>query len=544
MTQFTQRRKRTRDGEKGWRKLGLVGLALVLIFVCQFAMLGYFNLTQMRNHVGYDSSWNFLRASLVWNEKTLISPAWSETTNLHLDTPLSVATLLYGLTGNLLLSFGMADLLMVMLLLLFVWKILSMLNVKFNAKMIALNLIICPYMSTGYSQFNDLGYFSNILSGASYYSIRVLFVLMIIYEFLKIVRDRKIGLFGYILWPVCLVSGLSTGIYLMIIMLIPYLVYELEMAVIRNDWRQLIRKESIYAVICCAFVLAGKALAMTLLHFEAMDSSRSWTSLENLWTNFGAVFQGLMKLLQVLPVTGNTHAIMSVTGVLRCFILAIFAILMTAVVSIARRTLKKTGEIDGNRLFLINIVLCNVLVFGLFNVRYGASIFEERYLVTTFFVIVLIAALFFDGLDSRKLISTMLCLCMTGSILMVDVHSDFNYLRTTNDEWQMDEIQALAEAEDAGIVYFWGDDLTVVGRAMRPCDLNRIYKELPNEGGWFIHWGDYTTYDNPEDYNGTTMLICPREGDLVPERVLAEYTLLKELDQVTVYVSDHNPKQF
>ena len=71
MTQFTQRGKRARAGEKGWRKLGVVGLVLVLIFVCQFAMLGYFNLTQMRNHVGYDSSWNFLRSALMWDEKAL-----------------------------------------------------------------------------------------------------------------------------------------------------------------------------------------------------------------------------------------------------------------------------------------------------------------------------------------------------------------------------------------------------------------------------------------------------------------------------------------
>ena len=114
----------------------------------------------------------------------------------------------------------------------------------------------------------------------------------------------------------------------------------------------------------------------------------------------------------------------------------------------------------------------------------------------------------------------------------------------TNDEWQMDEIQALAESQDAGVVYFWGDDLTVIGRALRPCDLNRIYKELPDTGGFFIHWGDYTTYDRQEEYSGPTLLVCPRDQHLVPERILTEYTLLAELDQVEVYGSDHNPPLF
>ena len=544
MAQFQSKAVRARTEGVGKKRPDAVAVLLLIVFVFQFGVLCYFNFAQMRNHVGYDSSWNFLRSALMWEEKALFSPGWSETTDLSLDNLLPIASLLYGLTGDILLSFGIANMMMVGLLLFFVWKILDRLNVRFNAKMIAFNLIICPYLTTGYSQFNDLGYFSNVLSSVSYYSMKVLFVLMIIYEFIRIVQERKIGVAGWILWPVCLLSGFSSGVYLIVILFLPYLVYELEMAAIRNDWKQLIRKESIFAFVCCVFVLAGKALAMRLIDFVALDSSRAWTPLVSLWENFGSVIQGLMKLLQVLPVTETDKVVMSVSGVLRIFILAVFAIIVIGMVSVIRRTLKNLSEENGILLFLVNIVLVNFLVFGLFNVRYGASIFEERYLITTFFVIILMVALFFDGLDGRKVISVMLTLCMTGSIFLVDVHSDINYLRDTNDEWQMDEIQALAESQDAGIVYFWGDDLAVIGRSMRACDLNRIYKELPDSGRWYIHWGDYTTYDRNEDYSGTTMLVCPREKQLVPERVLAEYTLMAELNQVKVYVSDHNPRLF
>ena len=534
---------RTRTGRNKWSKAEYYfGIALAVLFVCQFAVLCYFNCTQIRRHVGYDSSWNILRAALVWDEKTLISPAWSETTNLHLDTPLPAASLLYGLTGNALLSFGMADTLAVVLLVFFMWMILVRLKVRFGARMIALNMLICPYMTTGFTQYNDLGYFSCVLSGASYYSIRSLFVLMILYEFIKIIQDRKIGIFGWFIWPVCLLSGFSTGIYLMIIMLIPCLAYEMELAAIRNRWKQLLSRESLFIYVCCAFVMAGKVLAMSVIHFEAMDSSRGWTSLENLWKNAGAVIQGLMKLLQVLP--ESVHTVMSATGVLRIFALAIFAVTVAAVMTVARRTKKDVTGYDGAGLLLLNIVFLNLLIFGLFNVQYGAFIFEERYLTTTLIIMMIVVAVFFDGLDSCRVLTGMLSLTMAGSLLFVDAHSDVNYLRMTNDEWQMDEIQAQAEAKEAGVVYFWGDDLTVIGRALRPCDLNRIYKELPDEGGFFIHWGDYTTYDRQEEYSGPTLLVCPRDQQLVPERVLAEYSLLVELDQVNVYGSDHNPPLF
>ncbi len=185
-------------GEKN-RRITAVGWALLAVFVLQFAVICYFNFTQMRNHVGFDSSWNFLRAALMWDEKALYSPEWSETTDLSLDNLLPAASLLYGITGDILLSFGITNILMVLLLLFFMWKISDRLEVGFTAKMIAVNLVICPYMTTGFSRINDLGYFSNILSGASYYSTKVLFVLMIIYEFLKITgrENRRVRMAAF-----------------------------------------------------------------------------------------------------------------------------------------------------------------------------------------------------------------------------------------------------------------------------------------------------------------------------------------------------------
>ena len=530
-------------GDRRKKKLSAVTWLLIVIFVCQFAMLCYFNLTQMRNHTGYDSSWNYLRAALMWDEKAFFSPNWDETTDLSLDNLLPFASLLYGLSGNILLSFGIVNQLMVVVLLAFVWKILARLNVRTTGRFIAWNLVICPYLTSGFSRNNDLGYFSCVLSNASYYSMRVLFVLMIIYAFLNMTQKGKWGAVGWLLFPACLLSGCSSGVYLIVIAFVPYLAYEIEMAMIRNDWKQLIRRESLFAYACCVLVVVGKILALTVIRFEAMDSTRSWTTLEKLWTNIGAVAQGLMKLMKALPVTGDHH-VMSTTGLLRMFALGLFIMMMIALVTVCRRTVKNLKEQDGSALFLINLVLVNFLVFALFDVQYGASFFEERYLVTTFFALALVAALFFDGLDESKVSTGMLTLFMAVSILMVDGHSDVNYLTTTNDEWQIDEIQSLAESQQAGIVYFWGDDLTVVSRAMRACDTNRIYKALPDSGGWYIHWGDYTTYDENEDFTGPTMLVFDREKQLVPEHILAEFTPLMELDSVSVYASDHNPRLF
>ena len=49
---------------------------------------------------------------------------------------------------------------------------------------------------------------------------------------------------------------------------------------------------------------------------------------------------------------------------------------------------------EATMLFL-NIILLNFVFMSMFNVSYGALVFEERYLITTFFMAVLLVGLFF-----------------------------------------------------------------------------------------------------------------------------------------------------
>ena len=192
------------SGERLPGKIGALGIILVLIFVFQFSMLSYFNFTQLANHMGYDSSWVYLRSMLMWKEKAVTFHNWHESTNLQIDTHMLPVSLLYGLTGDIWLASGIGNTLMVILLLLFVWKILTRLKVKFSAKMVALNLVICPFLTNGFNVYNDIGYFSCVLSGAAHYCLRTLVSLMMIYEFLKIVQDREMGFLPWIIWPLCI----------------------------------------------------------------------------------------------------------------------------------------------------------------------------------------------------------------------------------------------------------------------------------------------------------------------------------------------------
>ena len=79
--------------------------------------------------------------------------------------------------------------------------------------MVALNLMICPYLSTESYVFNDLGYFSNVLSGVSFYSLQMLVVLLIIPAFLILVKKQNSEFLSWIFWPRCGLYSFTSGVF-------------------------------------------------------------------------------------------------------------------------------------------------------------------------------------------------------------------------------------------------------------------------------------------------------------------------------------------
>lgn len=519
-----------------------IEVILLLVLLVQFLITIYFNLMLLENHMGHDSSWSYLKAALMWNEKTITSDMWVEQTNIFLDSSMPLASFIYGLTGMLLPSYGLANIIILMLILICIDGIMRKMNIELKGRLFALNLIICPYLTNGFNCRNDLGYFNDLISGPAFYSLRALIVLLIIREFIFIKNKGKIGLLGIITFFLCALSGASSGIFIIIMILLPYLLYQIECMLIENNVKILLKREAVYGYLCCISVFLGKYFAANILKIEAIDETRTWTPLSKLWTNIGAVFQGFMKLLNVLPVEETNVAILTDEGIYRLFPLAIFIVVILSFVYAGRKIAKDIKTEEGIIQFIINIVACNFIIFSLFNARYGAKIFEERYLICTFMAIVLLVAYYIQNLKVNHIYSTLICIVLLVSLIGNNYVSDKKYIETTNESWQMDEIYQIVSEGDAELIYFWGNSpFLPLARSMRVYDLERVYKLIMDNGKGYYHWGDYKYYDNNEDYKGTTYLVVDKANSDVPEHILCQYELVKELNYVLIYRSESNP---
>lgn len=521
------------------RKIEPFELCLFIIFALQLLISIYFNVALLCNHMTYDSSWSYLKAELMWKEKALFSDIWSDQTNVFLDSSMLLASLLYGITGKLFLSYGISNCIVLLGSIWCMAGIIKDLGMRRDIQLICVNLLLCPYLINGFDISNDLGYFNCFISGPAFYGVRVLLFLMTVRVIINLQKGNRKYYLAIFTFPLYILTGLSSGMFMTIILLLPCIVYFIENVFIDNKLSELMRPEAVYVYLCLFFSFLGKMIGERLLNISAIDVSRTWISIEKIWKNIGAVIQGMMSLLGTLPVFDIGIPILSKEGVCRLFSIVVFAVVVISFIFGISSCLKNFQKADRNLLFLCSIAVCNFIMFSLFNVAYGSPIFEDRYLICTYMVLILLIGFFLTNLDKKKIFS----LCLEGALIIgilgINVVSDYKYVETTNEFMKMDEVKRIVETTDAKLIYCWGNALNLFERNMRVYDLSRVYKSISDDGG-YMHWGDYLYYENAGEYTGPVIMITAASDSTIPESVLEQYTLIGNTDLLNIYYCQSN----
>ena len=234
-------------------------------------------------------------------------------------------------------------------------------------------------------------------------------------------------------------------------------------------------------------------------------------------------------MLNVLPpyVDSNVE-IISKKGIITIF--SIF-ILVVVVIALAYRfnQIHRTTDKEDLLELAFTIVCVNFIIFSLYKVGYGNHIFEERYLISTYLFVILIVGAYISRLNIAQVFSKMVILILLLGVIGTNNFSDYIYLNSTNDSWNMEIIKETAEENSTDLIYFGGKEINGAGRAIRAYDLEHIYKQI-NEDGKYVHFGDYLDYENNSDYNGATSLVVNKNDNCVPEEIMNQYTLEKVLD--------------
>lgn len=509
-------------------------LLYVFVFGLLFLQIGiiiFFNLTQLKNHIGFDTSTYYYTAINMWEQKTVFLKNWNYQTTLNIDSSAPLAAIFYGIFGNIFFAYGLANSIIILLILFAFKKLLDCFDISILSQAVCLNLILVLHFGSSYSNVNSLVYGDVLFLNNAAYNVKTLLSIMIVFCVLELTKEKKNIPILIVTALLAFISGLSSGLWICVTIIAPILLLYFIKSFAENKWKELLtNKPFLFLIGITVISLIGKVIASRVLHYESKDSSMTLIQLEILWKNLGSLLLGYFDLLSAYPAYTEIQAV-SFTGI-SYLINLLFAVLsLIAVVYV----IKKKDFIKNEKMqVLVAIFLGDLLIFSLLNVTYGSAFFETRYLIVPYFFALVFFGKFYDAFFLK--INEFLVIILTvGMLFITNFISNRAYYTNKNNYDELYSISEDLKMYDTPAVYVYGEVANIDARNLRVIDTTKIYKYVFE--GSVYHWGDTTLYDDGNGLNEILVLVNKSSLDALPatiktvidkqEQVFENYVLLR-----------------
>lgn len=509
---------------------------LYTILVIQVFFLIYANFKYMKHMVDYDSSTALEHAIQMWEQKKLFISNWGYQTTLELDSTVGIVALIYGITKNIFLSQAIGNTLLILSYYYIIRKIAKSLEASDTAFCISAMLLFLPYT------LGQLGYLPMLFSGPAFYSVRGLIVLIMLSILLDIDKNVKnciprMVFIGISTW----LCGISSGIYVAMCYLFPFLVFELIKIVFDGDIKQFCNRRImviIFAMVAMFFgVVCGKILNVQV---NGNISSKILCNNKNWIDNIQSCFVGIFELFGGVALEDNVK-LFSIEGI---HILLKFAIVCIFIFSIieAVRYCKKNKHIELIDGYVFSMIFVNMTVLCLLYTKYGSGTFEYRYHLIPMMLVIIQIMPQIDRIlhNENKLLKTtilgLLILIISGATLLSDIklcqikkYSRVNLIEETTE---------YLEENGYDLVVVVGDDNVLIGREMRVFS-SKVNYIITGDDIYDIgptSWGGSTEFLDISSHNGKIGIICAQDKYTdVPQIIKSGLVLKKQFDYFNIY---------
>lgn len=470
---------------------------LLLALVLEFAFVVYANLARIPVTMDNDNAKLFTHAIEIWNTKEIFIPTWVNETMLELDTSLLLAVPVYGITGNIYLSFGIANILLLLVYYAFFVSLLKRMDQPVSVKILACLLLTIPY------SFGQLMYFNMMFFSGGFYGIKILLPIMLIWLLTTSEKSRR-ALFYVV---ACLatvfsfVFSVSTGPYSLLCSIFPVVICYLylsagKMQKVRElfaRWFVSVPNLILYAQGIAA--LAGIYIG-NRMQVDSSGSNMRLLRVQDFSANAQFLLSGFFEQLGALP--DRTLETMSRGGisVFAHFLLACLVLIGVIAVTVRYfKRLKATSEIAPSREYVcypVFLFVWNILILLICDVK-GQS----RYLLIALVPMIPLLVLFYRelvsrvrGIVQRALLHAAFC----GLIGLVALLSDVTVLRDdctppmAPENAKYKEVLAMLDTYPQHQVFLLND--TGMAEYLRVSDYGsgREYLSyMTEQGGVFVH---------------------------------------------------------
>ncbi len=346
-----------------------------VILVVQFLLVAFCNLTLLDSQIDCDVAKMFAHIREMWNQKQIFLEGWSYITTVEFDCGSLLAFPLYGLTGNILLAYGLANILLTAL---YLWVIFYLFRgQKWLYPILSSNLILIPYA------VGMLDYFNMMFFNGAQYIMKTMLPLMLLGILMAVERakkeDGKMHLsvetmfFMVVFAALFFLTSLSSGVYVMACGIFPvlaaYVLYHF------STWKKIpgiVYGLGALIVVCFLTGYYANTVIMSGARGNAMVLSPSSYMPTGIMTTIVAMFELFGGLKNTLDL-----AVLSVDGILTLAKFALVLGFLACGICACRWVLRKKADLRS--IVLIAMFLWNLFVLLVTYTRAGSATYEYRY---------------------------------------------------------------------------------------------------------------------------------------------------------------------
>lgn len=516
-------------------------LVLVVVFLVQLVFLFVYNLTKLRYQADFDSSTGMLQLAEIWRQKTFLLRDWKYQTVVGWDLPLPFAVPFFALTQNVFLSMGIANSLFVLFYIYMFYDILKKSGVRTNYILIVLILLFTPYT------IGQLGYYPMLFVGTAPYSMKVLITLLLIDIIVRLEnRVRMKKNIGHIVLFVAfsLISGMSSGIYMLICGIAPVMFYLILKVLIFNNMKPVLSKSGLVTASGAVAFIIGVILARMMGLTSNSSSMQLLTAVkfpQNALSCFTGVFElfGAVLEMDAPQVISRKGIVCLLSAFLTAFL--IFLIIYYAV-RLVRGKEKRAG---------VAIIICvefvNMCVLLLTDTTYASETFEYRYHIVAMVPALLLFGLFFQDMSKKfndmSRAAMLIVVVLAGmAVSTVNFRQLYNDVRLSRID-KLSQITDVAKERGIDLIYVASINgaSTGDGRILRLCDLDIGVVTLSQVYNFGAGWGDSSRYYENGRHPGKIMMIADSDNlKKMPNFLKSRMEKIDKIAGYNVFVSEEN----
>jgi len=538
-------------------KKNYISIVPVLFLIVQIIFITYTNLFCIPDTMDNDSAKLFIHAMEMWKNKSIFISSWINQTTLEIDCPLFLAVPLYGISNNIYISFGISNLILMILLLIVVYRLLKKLEMSFEIIMTTLVLLLIPY------SFGQLLYYNMTLFGGAQYIVKILVPLLFIDSLTETksngtkVKKFCVNILLIILFFFSVLCAVSGREYIYLTGLFPVMCCYI--------WSGFLNKKSIKKsifdkeIIICCILTALTLIGIGISHFKQVGSSTEKAVIVTIHNFTDVLIESIRSYFEILGCFPyNPLSVTSLSGV-GYLLKTVFAIIvLICMISGIIEGIKKLLYADKESVIISSfaaLIITNFIVL-VFSGRTG----EPRYLTSSIITGILLTGYEFNKILKNKQnrlsinhlfilrLSILLYICLMMSMSDITVVRGECFPPKIEDNNKLETLISYIEKYDEKTIIFLSDtDSAELLRTMDH-DSGRLYfaYKTDDDGntkkGLVVndYYQDLTDASRLEDEHLLVVNSLFSDIEQLPGYLRKLYTPIDEYQNFTIYKAEKN----